>query len=63
MRVPTWVISPYAKKGHLEPTTYEHTSTLKFIEYVFGLPTLASINTKFDSSTPTGSNYSRHHNR
>jgi phospholipase C len=53
-RVPTWVISPYAKPGHLEPTVYEHTSTLKFIETAFGLPTLASINHTFDTSTPGG---------
>jgi phospholipase C len=57
IRVPTWVISPYAKKSHLEPTLYEHTSTLKFIERVFGLPTLASVNHDFDTSTPVGSNY------
>ena len=37
-------------------TTYEHTSTLKFIETVFGLPTLASINHRFDQGTPGGSN-------
>lgn len=53
-RVPTWIISPYARPGHLEPTLYEHTSILKFVESVFGLPTLASINHKFDSSTPGG---------
>src|SRR5207249_4446587 len=28
-RVPTWVISPYAKPGHLATTLYEHSSTLK----------------------------------
>lgn len=56
MRVPTWVISPYAKRGHLEPTVYEHSSILKFIEAVFGLPTLASINHQFDESTPGGPN-------
>ena len=56
MRVPTWVVSPLAKPGHLEPTLYEHTSILKFIEAVFGLPTLASVNNRFDSSTPGGSN-------
>ncbi|HET7068586.1 MAG TPA: hypothetical protein VFI21_13375, partial [Nocardioides sp.] len=33
------------------------TSTLKFIERVFGLPTLASVNHDFDTSTPVGSNY------
>ena len=53
-RVPTWVISPYAKPGHLEPTLYEHSSTLKFIEAAFGLPTLASLNHTFDTRTPGG---------
>jgi len=57
IRVPTWVISPWAKPGHLEPTVYEHTSILKFIETVFGLPTLASVNHQFDAVTPVGSNY------
>src|SRR5216683_1994284 len=56
IRVPTWVISPFAKKSHLEPTLYEHTSTLKFLEAVFGLPTLASVNHQFDLSTPGGPN-------
>ena len=50
--VPTWVISPFAKKAHPEPTVYEHSSILKFIEAVFGLPTLASVNHRFDVSTP-----------
>jgi phospholipase C len=57
IRVPTWVISPFAKKAHLEPTVYEHTSTLKFLETVFELPTLASVNHTFDAGTPVGSNY------
>ena len=57
VRVPTWVISPWAKPGHLEPTLYEHSSILKFIESVFGLPTLASVNHMFDASTPVGGNY------
>jgi hypothetical protein len=35
---------------------YEHTSTLKFLERVFDLPTLASINNQFDESTPGGPN-------
>jgi phospholipase C len=57
VRIPTWVISPFAKASHLEPTTYELTSTLKFLEAVFGLPTLASVNHLFDDSTPGGGNY------
>jgi len=56
IRVPTWVVSPFAKKRHLEGTLYEHTSILKFIETVFNLPTLASVNHQFDTSTPGGPN-------
>ncbi len=56
IRVPTWVISPHAKKRHLEPTFYEHASVLKFVERVFGLPTLASINHMFDQQTPGANN-------
>jgi phospholipase C len=57
VRVPTWVISPFARPRHLEAALYEHASILKFIEAVFGLPTLASVNHRFDSSTPGGGNY------
>jgi phospholipase C len=57
IRVPMWVISPWAKRGHIEATVYEHTSTLKLLERLFGLPTLASVNHTFDAGTPVGSNY------
>ena len=57
IRVPMWVISPLAKRAHLEPTAYEHTSTLKFLERLFELPTLASVNHRFDTATPVGGNY------
>ena len=30
---------------------------LKFIERIFGLPTLASVNHRFDTATPVGGNY------
>jgi phospholipase C len=56
IRVPTWVVSPFAKARHLEPTVYEHSSTLKLLEAVFDLPTLASVNHRFDTSTPGGPN-------
>jgi phospholipase C len=56
VRVPTWIVSPFAKPHHLEPATYDHTSILKFIERLFGLPTLASINHRYDESTPGGPN-------
>jgi phospholipase C len=60
VRVPTWVISPYAKPGNLQTTLYEHTSILKFIEYVFALPTLASVNHQFDKETPGTNNDAAH---
>jgi phospholipase C len=58
VRVPLWVVSPYAKKGPVKSSApAEHTSTLKLLEALHGLPTLASRNHLFDNSTPTGSNY------
>ena len=36
---------------------FEHTSTLRSIERPHGLPTLASTNHMFDTSTPTGPSY------
>lgn len=40
-RVPTLIISPYAKKGFLDSTLYDATSILKFIEYNYDLPPLS----------------------
>jgi phospholipase C len=58
VRVPLWVVSPYAKKGPIETSLpAEHTSTLKFLERLHGLPTLASRNHLFDAATPTGGDY------
>jgi phospholipase C len=58
VRVPLWVVSPYAKKGPvLSKKPAEHVSTLKLIERLHGLPTLASRNHQFDTATPTGGNY------
>jgi phospholipase C len=54
IRIPTWVISPFAKPSHLEPAVYDLTSTLKFLENVFGLPTLASVNHLFDDRPRAG---------
>lgn len=56
MRVPTLVISPYAKRGYVSGQLYEHVSMLKFMERLFGLPTLASVNHRFDTSTPGTNN-------
>ena len=62
LRVPTLVISPYAKRGYVSGQLYEHASILKFIERRFGLPTLASVNHQFDSSTPGVNNDAAHGN-
>jgi phospholipase C len=39
-RVPFLMISPYAKAGYVSHTRYEASSILKFIEELFGLPSL-----------------------
>jgi phospholipase C len=41
-RIPLMVISPYAKKGYVSHTHYEHGSILKFIENRFGLAPLSA---------------------
>jgi phospholipase C len=41
-RVPTMVISPFAKPGYISHHTYDFTSMLKFIEARFGLPHLTA---------------------
>ncbi|HEX9134869.1 MAG TPA: alkaline phosphatase family protein [Ktedonobacteraceae bacterium] len=56
LRVPAFVISPWAKRGYISGQLYEHNSLLKFIERRFGLPTLASVNQHFDTSTPAFNN-------
>ena len=56
MRIPTWIVSPWAKPAHLDATTCDLTSILKFIERNWDLPTLASINHRFDEATRGGIN-------
>jgi len=41
-RVPTIIISPYAKKGFVDHTQYDTTSILKFIESCWGLKPLGT---------------------
>lgn len=55
-RVPTLVVSPWARRGYVSGQLYEHSSILKFIERRFGLPSLASVNHQFDTSTPGTNN-------
>lgn len=58
VRVPLWVISPFARSGVVTSSRpAEHVSTLKLIERLHDLPTLASRNHTFDRSTPTGAGY------
>ena len=51
IRVPTWVVAVGEARAP-RATVSNHTSTLKFIERLFGLPTLASVNHRFDDETP-----------
>jgi len=54
VRVPLWVISPMLRRRGVVATRRpgEHVSTLKLIERLHGLPTLASRNHVFDRATP-----------
>jgi len=40
LRVPMFAISPYAKRGYVSHVVTDHTSVLRFVEAVFGLPAL-----------------------
>jgi phospholipase C len=45
-RVPTIIISPFAKKGFVDHTSYDTTSILKFIENRYGLQSLTDRDAK-----------------
>jgi phospholipase C len=40
MRVPGYVVSPFARKGAVNSTQFDHTSILKMVEWRWGLPAL-----------------------
>jgi acid phosphatase len=42
-RIPTIIISPYAKRGYVDKTPYDTTSILKFITRRFGLEPLPGV--------------------
>ena len=42
MRVPALIVSPYAKRGYVDSTVYDHTSVLALIETLHGVEPLAS---------------------
>jgi phospholipase C len=50
-RIPALVISPYAKRGHVDHTRYDTTSILKFIETRFGLTPLGERDARADGLT------------
>jgi phospholipase C len=41
-RVPLLIISPFAKRGYISHTLYEHSSMLKFVETLYHLPSLTA---------------------
>ncbi len=45
-RIPAIVISPFSKKGHVDKTSYDTTSILKFITRRFGLEPLPGVREK-----------------
>jgi len=50
-RVPSLLVSPYARKGHIDHTLLDHTSILKFIEENWNIPPLAERDTKANNFT------------
>ena len=42
MRLPMIIVSPYARKGYVSETHFEHGSILKFIEQTFNLPSMTA---------------------
>ena len=48
-RVPTLIVSPYAKRGFVDHTQYDTTSILTFITERFGLPVLPGLSARADA--------------
>ena len=42
-RIPTLIVSPYAKRGHIDHTFYDTTSVIRFITHRYDLPELPGI--------------------
>ena len=49
MRVPLVVISPWARRHYVSHVRHEHTSLLRFIETLFGLPALTARDANSDA--------------
>ncbi len=48
-RVPLIIISPYSRKGYVSHVVHSHTSTLRFIELLFGLPAITARDANSDA--------------
>ena len=51
MRVPTIIVSPFARKGFVAHTVYDTTSILKLIETRFGIAPLGDRDAKANGLT------------
>ena len=47
LRIPTLIVSPYAKRGFVDHTVYDTTSILKFITERFGLEPLPGVRRQY----------------
>jgi len=54
-RVPTLIVSPYARKGFVDHTLYDTTSILRFITKRYALPTLAGLQARDTALAANGS--------
>ncbi|HLK69835.1 MAG TPA: acid phosphatase [Bryobacteraceae bacterium] len=54
-RIPAIIISPFAKKGHVDHTQYDTTSILRLITRRFGLPVLPGITARDEKLRTNGS--------
>ena len=46
-RIPAIIVSPYARKGFIDHTTYDTTSILQFLTHRFKLEPLPGVRTQF----------------
>lgn len=49
IRVPVYVLSPYAKRHYVSHVTHDHTSILRFVQARFGLPALSNRDANADA--------------
>jgi acid phosphatase len=54
-RIPTLIISPFAKRNHVDHTQYDTTSILRLITRRFGLPVLTGLRARDEALAASGS--------